>query len=529
MPTISEILDSIQVPALIKDPIIKTGTFMKNSKGFQFYSGGFTVVFPVTVGVEKWAFRCWHIPIKDSKKRYSLISNAINESKLPYFCSFDYLENGIIVNGESYPTTKMRWVDGKDLKKYICTHYHDSIVIKKLAQQFLVMISELHQHKIAHGDLQHGNILVSDTGQIFLVDYDSMYVPEMKDQYTDIITGLIDYQHPSRKNNTYSSEKLDFFSEVIIYTSLLAIAEQPDLVDRYNVENTESLLFTSSDFESFSSSKIYKELKSLNNLEIDKGLEIIENYLLETDINQLNPIESYLMSIDIDYPKIVPNDEQFQIKWTSEGVDMIEVSGYGKVKLNGTLNLKLSDSKDINFNLFSKNGYNLKRTIHIKVIKRAIIKEFKADRQFSYPNLPIKLSWEVENATAISIDNFRINKNKGSFDVNPGKDTTYTLKAKDKFGNIEQTLTINMLPLPAIKSILVPVPQIEENLAIAYTPPKFEAMVPVPTFESSLVRLDVPQIPNLRTSSYFVHQIQKRKKRKFKNPFKTLYSYFFGK
>lgn len=528
MPAISEILDSVQVPALIKDSIIKTGTFMKNSKGLQFYSGGFTVVFPVTVGAEKWAFRCWHIPIKDSKKRYSLISNTIKKSKLPFFCSFDYTEKGIIVNGDSYPTTKMRWVDGKDLKKYICTHYQDSRRIKSLAKKFLDMTSELHSHKIAHGDLQHGNILVSDTDQIFLVDYDSMYVPEMKDQFEDIITGLIDYQHPSRKNNTYSSEKLDYFSEAIIYTSLLAIAKQPDLVDRYNVENTESLLFTSTDFESFSSSQIYKDLKSLNNLDVDKGLEIIERYLLEKDITQLNPIESYLMSIDIDYPKIVPNDEQFQIKWSSEGVDRIEVSSHGKVKLNDTLNLRLSDSKDIIFILSSKSGFNSKRTIHIKVIKRAVIKAFLADRHFSYPNLPIKLSWDVENAKSISIDNYGVNNCKGSIEVNPGDVTTYTLKVRDTFGEIERTLTINMLPLPAIKSILIPTPKIEENLAISYTPPQFEAFVPVPTFDSSLVKLEVPNIPNLRTSPYFVKPISK-KKGKFRNPFKTLYSYFFRK
>ncbi|MDE6003946.1 MAG: hypothetical protein K2G88_00985, partial [Oscillospiraceae bacterium] len=272
-----------------------------------------------------------------------------------------------------------------------------------------------------------------------------------------------------------------------------------------------------------------KDLKSLNNLEINKGLEIIENYLLETDINQLNPIESYLISIDIDYPKIVPNNEQFQIKWTSKGVDLIEIYSYGKVKLNGSLSLKLSDSKDINFNLFSKNGYNLKRTIHIKVIKRAVIKVFKADRQFSYPNLPIKLSWDVENAKSICIDNYGVNNSNGSIEVNPGDVTTYTLKARDTFGEIERTLTINMLPLPSIKSILVPVPKIEENMAISYIPPQFEAIVPVPTFENSLVKLDVPKIPNLRTSSFFAHPISKGKIQKFKNPFKTLYSYFFGK
>ena len=58
MPSISAILDSISVPSLIKDDVIRRGKFENASRGVIYYTGGFTVVFPVDVKGHKWAFRC---------------------------------------------------------------------------------------------------------------------------------------------------------------------------------------------------------------------------------------------------------------------------------------------------------------------------------------------------------------------------------------------------------------------------------------------------------------------------------------
>ena len=61
MPEISEITQSILVPALIKDSFVKDGTFAVLPDGNpKRYSGGFTSVYPFVKNGEKWAFRCWH-------------------------------------------------------------------------------------------------------------------------------------------------------------------------------------------------------------------------------------------------------------------------------------------------------------------------------------------------------------------------------------------------------------------------------------------------------------------------------------
>src|SRR5438034_11486371 len=66
---------------------------------------------------------------------------------------------------------------------------------------------------MAHGDLQHGNILVRG-GSIHLVDYDGMWVPALKGRHATE-TGHRAYQHPERSEQDYGQE-IDRFSVLVI-------------------------------------------------------------------------------------------------------------------------------------------------------------------------------------------------------------------------------------------------------------------------------------------------------------------------
>lgn len=188
--------------------------------------------------------------------------------------------------------------------------------------------------------------------------------------------------------------------------------------------------------------------------------------------------------------------------------------------------ISFSPDEDTAFD-FAAEGIEGGRIFHhiipIKIRKAANIK-FTASRMFSYPNLPIRISWEVENASFVSIDSYGVTNKKGFLDVSPGEDTTYTLRVRDAFGEEQRTLTIRMLPLPVIKQIFTPAPQIEKDLAIAYIPPKVKINVPVPTLKSSLIDINLPEIPRLRNSPHFVSLLSKKKKSR--SLFKSLFSYF---
>ena len=251
MPTIPSIRTSVEnKEVLVLDEHAKNGVFKRDARGRLIaYAGGFSVVFPYedTQG-GKWAFRCWHSDVNNSQKRYELIAEAIQNAHLDFLCGFEYVEKGINVEGSIYPTTRMRWIDGVTIKDYICQNKNSKDLLISLADNFLKMTSELHKLSLAHGDLQHGNILVDKNHHLFLVDYDSFYCPQLKGE-EDTVTGLPDYQHPARMKNKVVSEKLDYFSELVIYLSILAIAEDPSLIEKYRVEDADRLLFVKEDYE----------------------------------------------------------------------------------------------------------------------------------------------------------------------------------------------------------------------------------------------------------------------------------------
>lgn len=472
---ISDIKASVQSKALIQVPCFRNAQFLKDKRGrLLSYSGGFTVVMPCIVNGEKWAFRCWHTPVDDSKKKYGLINDAIQHINLPYFCSFEYIENGLVVNGESLPITKMKWADGENLKKYISNNYLDSIKIKRLASSFRKMVSDLHTQGIAHGDLQHGNIIVSKSGQLLLVDYDSMYVPSMRDNFQDTIKGLIDYQHPARNENKISSKKLDYFSELVIYTSLISIAQKPELAIEYDIENTEGLLFFSTDFDSFESSKIYSELSALKNSEIDNCLSIFMDYLSAKDINDLQPMESYFMSINISAPKIVVSGEDCIIKWTSSGAKHLCIKGIGDINPSGEIKTNISTTTTYTFILTSESGATKEEAIQIEAYRRGKINHFVPERKFTFSSIPIIISWNCQDMVDVEIVGYGKQSEIGSLEAVINDDQVFEIQAKDHFSKFSQKFTVKVLPLPSIKSLRTPTYEAEYKSNISIRPSRID-------------------------------------------------------
>lgn len=290
--SISEYSASINTPQMIKANMLIGGSPIKKNGRQIKYSGGFCVVFPFKTITKKYAVRCWHINVNDIQNRTKLISEAIKSTALPYFVGFEYVPNGIQTAQGAQDIVVMDWVNASTLKKYIADHIHRPSKIVDLANAFKSMVTDLHLHHLAHGDLQHGNILVKDDGSIVLVDYDSMYVPALSG-YSDEIKGLAAYQHPARWNNKTTNETIDYFSEIIIYTSLLALSKFPNLWWELNLDDTETLLFTPEDISSKGNSKIFQILES--NQELQPLSFKIKDFLGKASIYELEPLENVIV------------------------------------------------------------------------------------------------------------------------------------------------------------------------------------------------------------------------------------------
>lgn len=505
MPTVPSIRTSVEnKDILVLDEHAKKGVFKRDSRGRLIaYTGGFSVVFPYEdAHGGKWAFRCWHSDVNNSQKRYELIAEAIQKAHLDFLCGFEYIEKGINVEGTIYPTTRMRWIDGITIKEYICQNKNSKNQLLELADNFLNMSQAMHNQLLAHGDLQHGNILVSPDHKLYLVDYDSFYCSNLKGE-SDTVTGLPDYQHPSRKNNKYVSEKLDYFSELIIYLSILAIADNPSLVDKYQVADADRMLFSKDDFVDITNSQIYKDIRSLGGKFKDL-LDVLEGYLKERDIDTLRPFNEQIIDNKITFKasatKAIRGKQSVRVFWQvpydenvtlrQKGVPDIEKGNQGSV------NVILYEDAEFELTINMKDGTQIIRTIKINVFDECKI-DFSADKQYVFPSLPVLLTWNVTNANKVWLGSEEVEP-CGSKIVEPISDTVYMLQAKDEFGMKNERLTVKTFPIKQAKILLASPPNftIKQNLTIHQ--PRYNVGVRFPQIDIDWVKLVVPQVKTFK-------------------------------
>jgi hypothetical protein len=165
-------------------------------------------------------------------------------------------------------------------------------MLTKLAREFVAMTAALDAMQISHGDLQDENIIVQlKAGKplLKLIDYDSLYVPELSG-YPEQIIGISNYQHPLRGTLNASSEITDYFSQLVIYLSLVAISDNPKL---WRTGVDKQMLFVETDFSDPERSptierllKEGKEVKTLTGLLIE--------YCRQTNLRALRPLSALL-------------------------------------------------------------------------------------------------------------------------------------------------------------------------------------------------------------------------------------------
>ena len=504
MPTVPSIRTSVENKGvLVLDEHAKKGVFKRDHRGRLIaYTGGFSVVFPYQFpDGTTWAFRCWHSDVNNSKKRYEIISDAIRNANLDFLCDFEYIEKGINVDGKIYPTTRMRWVEGLTIKEYICKNRYSKDLLSNLAENFLNMAHALHNQFLAHGDLQHGNILVDENHKLFLVDYDSFYCPQLKGE-EDTVTGLPDYQHPARRTNKSVSEKLDYFSELIIYLSIRAIAENSSLIEKYQVEDADRLLFSKDDYTDLRHSEIYKDISSLGT-EFVELLGVLDDYLKAQDINSLVPFDILLLEKRISFSssatKAIRNKQTININWDVpfEAEVAIEEAGQiSNVEAKGQISKILSEDTTFELVIKRKEGQQIKKQLSIRVFDECEI-EFSADKQYIFPSIPVTLKWKVRNAKKVWLDDEEVNA-IGAKIIKPANAVTVVLAAEDEFEKKEKRINIGMLPIPIIKSLLVPTPNFESNLSVTIQQPRYNVDVKFPTIDLDWIKAEIPKVPSLQ-------------------------------
>lgn len=288
-PTPQDYNEAVQNPAFnFADAELKAGSPELTSLGLpRPITGGFASVYRLRCGTRDWAVRCFLRDVPDQQRRYAAISRHLASARLPYMVGFEFLPQGIKVRGQWYPILKMEWVQGEPLNVYIESRLRDPIALNALARRWMNMLQALEQACIAHGDLQHGNVLVTN-GDLKLIDYDGMFVPALAGQTSNEL-GHRNYQHPRRGASDFGLF-LDHFSAWVVYVSLVALSAEPDLWTQFKAGD-ESLLFRQEDFDRPQASAALALLAQHPQARV-RALAIHFQSLLARSLPDIPPLES---------------------------------------------------------------------------------------------------------------------------------------------------------------------------------------------------------------------------------------------
>ncbi len=275
-PLASHFSAMLQNPRLaFRDPALQQCVVQKNAQGQpRPWAGAFAVVYKATdvYGQNPFAVRVFTTESPERRERYDHISAYLKARRLHCMCDFEYRDAAIRSAGDGkwYPLILMEWVQGDTLFHWVKDRCREgnSAALARAAEKWLAVAKELSDASVAHGDLQHANVMVDEQGHLKLVDYDCLCVPALVGR-RNLEAGVTPYQHPARCEQTLLSLDLDHFSELVIYTALRALAVAPGLWQKHvKATGYDKLLFRSDDIRTPASSALYHDLQNLHDAEV---------------------------------------------------------------------------------------------------------------------------------------------------------------------------------------------------------------------------------------------------------------------
>jgi hypothetical protein len=290
-PAQADYIEALQdPPSAFTDPALRAGTVeVDGVLGLpKPRSGQMASVYKLFDGAKTWAVRCFNFASAERAERYRAISDFLARSPNRYTVEFAYLPDGIVVASATYPIVKMEWVEGDLLHTYIANHLDSPDMLQRLARAWVEMVRDLHALGMAHGDLQHGNVLVTAAGELKLIDYDGMFVPAFTGMGS-LEDGHPNYQHPCRQSQNFGAQ-LDNFSAWSVYLSIVAVARDRPAWDTFGFGD-DCLALRRADYVRPSASPAFAALGAAADADVRKMGEFVRS-LLAHEPERLPALES---------------------------------------------------------------------------------------------------------------------------------------------------------------------------------------------------------------------------------------------
>jgi hypothetical protein len=254
--------------AAFADASLRTATFAPGLLGPSVIFGSNAVVFHATIGGKEYALRCYTRQGVWTPEGYAAINSFVASNGLSrYIADVTWHNEAVQVMGASWPVLQMEWIDGQQLHEYVgyLADSRNGEALGTLAAEWRGLIALLQRGQFAHGNLEHGNILIDRQGQLRLVDYDTVWIPQLAGESPHAEHGHPNYQHPGPPR---WGRWADNFPALVIYLALVALGKGPGLWQTLNTGD--NLLFTRSDFFPPFRTEIWKQLAALGDPQVDE-------------------------------------------------------------------------------------------------------------------------------------------------------------------------------------------------------------------------------------------------------------------
>ena len=270
-PSATDYIDAVQHPALVFTyGEMKEARFDLDMYGIpDGCTGSNAVVFRAMLGPKTVALRCFISQAGLSQQRYLALARHVRDDALGarWMVPATWWDEAVRVKGQQRPVVEMEWVDGRPLDIYVgslCQSQPGALHL--LAERWREMLCQLAVAEVAHGDLQHGNVLVDQTTSAMrLVDLDSAWVPGMEGLAPPAETGHQAFRHPNRPQSDQWGPNMDTFAGLVVLVSLVALAHRPELWSVYN--NGDNLIFTADDFVAVDATPLWSDLGEIGDHE----------------------------------------------------------------------------------------------------------------------------------------------------------------------------------------------------------------------------------------------------------------------
>lgn len=189
-------------------------------------TGSSAVVYPIEIDAQRKALRLFTRPPEVPLERYRrLAEERFDETPLQIP---QLVPNSVVVGGVSFPALVGPWIEGPNLDDWIDERVEagDVGALVAMRGQWVDIVRSMQAQPLAHGDLQHGNIIVAANNQIELVDLDGVWTASTADLVPNE-RGHEHYQHPRFNPAEDWNQFADTFPAAVISLGLAIACEDP--------------------------------------------------------------------------------------------------------------------------------------------------------------------------------------------------------------------------------------------------------------------------------------------------------------